>query len=193
MQTAREKILNEIKQANATISKQAVHKSIEPITYLNKVEQFVQVLSNIGGQAKFINHINAVHEILLHEQSNNHKVISLLEHKEINLSKDELYAVDIACMYGGIAVAENAAIWVAEKNMVNRILPFSTQQLWLVIDEKNIVNNMHEAYNLINIAAEGYGVFIAGPSKTADIEQSLVIGAHGPVAFTVFILTDNEK
>lgn len=193
MQTAREKILNEIKQANASVSKQAVDKTIAPITYANKTEQFVQVLNNIGGQANFINHINELHEILFQEQNNNQKVISVLEQKNVTISKDELYAVDIACMHGGIAVAENAAIWLAEKNMGNRMLPFSTQQLWLIIEEKNIVHNMHEAYNIINIAEEGFGVFIAGPSKTADIEQSLVIGAHGPVAFTVFILTNNER
>jgi L-lactate dehydrogenase complex protein LldG len=42
----------------------------------------------------------------------------------------------------------------------------------------DIVPTMHEAYRQINIAEEGWGAFIAGPSKTADIEQSLVIGAH---------------
>lgn len=193
MQTAREKILAEIKQANVQINKQTLHKTIEPITYLNKLEQFIQVLHNIGGQVKFINNIDELHEILQHEQNNELNVVSMLEQSNLTLTKIQLYDIDIACMHGGIAVAENAAIWVPEKNMGNRMLPFSTQQLWLVIEEKNIVQNMHEAYNLINIAAEGYGVFIAGPSKTADIEQSLVIGAHGPVAFTVFILTNKEK
>jgi L-lactate dehydrogenase complex protein LldG len=72
--------------------------------------------------------------------------------------------------------------------MGNRILPFSTEQLIIVIEAKNIVNNMHDAYAAIDIQENGYGVFIAGPSKTADIEQSLVIGAHGPTDLIVFII-----
>ena len=40
-----------------------------------------------------------------------------------------------------------------------------------------IVHNMHEAYGSCSFDSAGFGVFISGPSKTADIEQSLVIGA----------------
>ena len=118
------------------------------------------------------------------------KVITILQSEELSIDKSDLYTIDIACIKGGIAIAENGAIWVTERNMGNRILPFSCEQLIIVIEEKNIVNNMHEAYNLLNVAEDGYGVFIAGPSKTADIEQSLVIGAHGPISFKVFIINN---
>ena len=47
---------------------------------------------------------------------------------------------------------------------------------------------MLDSYQLIHNTDYGYGVFISGPSKTADIEQSLVIGAHGAGSLTIFIL-----
>ncbi len=67
-------------------------------------------------------------------------------------------------------------------------LPFICQHLILVIDDENFVANMHEAYQKIDTNKSGYGTFIAGPSKTADIEQALVIGAHGPRSLKVFIV-----
>jgi len=52
----------------------------------------------------------------------------------------------------------------------------------------HLLGNMHEVYQKINVAAPGYGVFVAGPSKTADVEQSLIIGAHGPRSMVVFLM-----
>ena len=86
------------------------------------------------------------------------------------------------------AVAENGAVWVTEQEYLVRVLPFICNHLAVIIDKNNIVNTMHQAYNFIGKMDYGFGVFIAGPSKTADIEQSLVLGAHGPKTMTVFVL-----
>lgn len=97
----------------------------------------------------------------------------------------ELADIDVAVIRGSIGVAENAAVWVPEKNIAQRVLPFIAQHLVIVMNREDLVANMHDAYRRIDLQKEGYGVFIAGPSKTADIEQSLVIGAHGARSLTV--------
>ena len=88
---------------------------------------------------------------------------------------------------GELAVAENAAVWVPENNMGHRMLPFIAQHLVLIVEEKNIVPTMHDAYARLRTHLTGYGAFIAGPSKTADIEQSLVVGAHGPLSMRLVV------
>lgn len=88
---------------------------------------------------------------------------------------------------GAFGVAENGAVWLPESRMGMRAAPYLAQHLVLVVDRREMVPNMHAAYARIDIAAEGFGAFIAGPSKTADIEQSLVIGAHGPRSLTVLL------
>ncbi|OAV42763.1 LUD domain-containing protein [Lewinella sp. 4G2] len=98
----------------------------------------------------------------------------------------ELALVDVAIIGAQFAVAENGAMWVSERESIIRVLPFITQHLILIV-EGDIVPTMHEAYRKIKIDDTGFGVFIAGPSKTADIEQSLVIGAHGPRSLAVVI------
>ncbi len=96
--------------------------------------------------------------------------------------------LDLAIIEGQFASAENAAIWLDESNLDLRAIPFITAHLVIVIKKENIVGNMHQAYERIGQAKSGFGVFIAGPSKTADIEQSLVIGAHGAMSLRVVIL-----
>lgn len=96
--------------------------------------------------------------------------------------------LDVAIVPGRLGVAENGAIWVTEAELGHRALAFIAQHLVIVLEKEKIVNTMHQAYQQVKIDDTGFGVFIAGPSKTADIEQSLVIGAHGARSLTVLIL-----
>jgi L-lactate dehydrogenase complex protein LldG len=89
---------------------------------------------------------------------------------------------------GTFGVAENGAVWIADSVVPEPALLFLTQHLVLMLDRRQIVSNMHEAYERLSFDERSYGTFISGPSKTADIEQSLVIGAHGPRSVTVLLL-----
>jgi len=99
----------------------------------------------------------------------------------------ELETIEIAIVQAEFGVAENGAVWVSDQYLPHRVLPFITQNLAFVIPRNALVNNMHEAYVRLKDTL-GWGCFIAGPSKTADIEQSLVIGAHGARSMVIFLL-----
>jgi len=111
------------------------------------------------------------------------------EHLSADADPHALDNVDLAVITAHFAVAENAALWVTEDIVQQRALPFITQQLAVIVKKEDILNNMHQAYQRIGAEDYGFGTFIAGPSKTADIEQSLVLGAHGPKTMCVFILS----
>lgn len=99
-----------------------------------------------------------------------------------------LEGVDLAILPGRFAVAENGAVWVAGEDLRHRAVFVIAQHLALVVPAAEIANDLHEAYERIRFDGPGFGLFVAGPSKTADIEQALVIGAHGARSCTVFLL-----
>lgn len=85
---------------------------------------------------------------------------------------------DAIVVRGRFAVAENAAVYVdaAELNARNDIV--RAEHLVVIVPFSAIVPTMHEAMRLMP-ADSACGWFLSGPSKTADIEQSLVFGAQG--------------
>jgi L-lactate dehydrogenase complex protein LldG len=101
----------------------------------------------------------------------------------------DLETIEVAILQAEFGVAENGAIWISDNHLPHRALPFITQNLAFVIPRNSIVGNMHDAYKQLTDTT-GWGCFISGPSKTADIEQSLVIGAHGARSLVVFLLEE---
>ncbi|MFI2743795.1 lactate utilization protein C [Zhouia sp. PK063] len=117
-----------------------------------------------------------------------------LEHVVHDKNKDphELDNIDVVIYKADVGVAENGAIWLDHKKIRERVLPFITKHLVILLNKASICRNMHEAYDILKDHDFDFGVFISGPSKTADIEQSLVIGAHGALSFTI-ILFDQKN
>ena len=98
-----------------------------------------------------------------------------------------LEMLDVFVCEALLGVAENGAVWVPENRIGHRVAPFITQHLVVLLNKQTLVADMHAAYDEVEVSESGFGVFIAGPSKTADIEQSLVLGAHGPRSMTVLL------
>src|SRR5262249_8531857 len=88
---------------------------------------------------------------------------------------------------GGPAVAESGAVWWVPRSEAERRAAFLAERVIAVVARSQLVDHLHAAYHQIDPAGAHYGCFMAGPSKTADIEQALVIGAHGPPALDVYL------
>jgi L-lactate dehydrogenase complex protein LldG len=109
----------------------------------------------------------------------------------VDLSRiGDAHALDglgLAVLPGAFAVAENGAVWVSGAALRPRAIFVIAEHLALVVRAGEIVHDMHEAYRRLAFPGPAFGTFIAGPSKTADIEQALVIGAHGARSCTVLL------
>jgi L-lactate dehydrogenase complex protein LldG len=95
--------------------------------------------------------------------------------------------VDLAIVVAEFGVAENGAVLVSSRRLhpAPRSLLVLPRHLVVVLARDAIVGDMHEAMTRLAGFDCEYMTFLAGPSKTADIEQALVLGAHGATALTV--------
>ena len=184
--TSKELILKNIKENNIVKEVKLPSYDNFGIKFEDKFQTFSTMIETVGGKALLIDK-NDLDKTIKELYPNEKQIASNVEfccvgNFDSNSCDDvhELENIDLAVVKGNFAVAENGAIWMKNKDNRHRALYFIAQNIIIVIDEKDILNNMHEAYEKINFEEKGYGVFISGPSKTADIEQSLVIGAHGP-------------
>jgi L-lactate dehydrogenase complex protein LldG len=192
---SREEILNKIKKNKPALTElpTMMHKNFKEEKNLK--ELFIENIEATGGKVIIAEDRNdvALHIKDLFEETGN--VISLSEGINISTinpaeisSAKELNRLELTILDAQFGVAENGAVWISEKNIPHRVIPFITLHLVLILNEEQIIENMHEAYEKLSSFDEGYGVFISGPSKTADIEQSLVIGAQGPLSTTIFLI-----
>ena len=98
----------------------------------------------------------------------------------------ELLDIDLGVVAGAFGVAENGAVWIPQ-DVRHKALYFGVTALMVVIPRDALVDTMHEAVVRPEVGDFAYGCFMSGPSKTADIEQALVFGAHGPMSVTVVL------
>ncbi|PKQ45458.1 LutC/YkgG family protein [Confluentibacter flavum] len=161
---------------------------------IDLVDIFYKNLESVGGRIVSLNTIEDLDAEIKKRYPNAKSIVSCSNTSQlatISISNEtephSLESIDLAIIDAQFGVAENGAVWISENDFIVRALPFIANDLVLILSKNDICLHMHEAYNLISKRERTFGVFLSGPSKTADIEQCLVIGAQGAMSLTVFI------
>ena len=171
---------------------------IKAITYPNPLVQFVKMSEMVGGQVIEVDagrDINVLIKELFPEAkeiaSNLPEITIATRNPDTVGRARDLNGTDVGIIRGKFGVAENACVWVPQ-TMKEKAICFISENLVILLPKSQIVNNMHEAYKRIEFdeTYDGYGVFISGPSKTADIAQVLVMGAQAARSATILLLPE---
>jgi L-lactate dehydrogenase complex protein LldG len=171
-------------------------ESARLIRFDDPIEKFSEMLEAVGGQMHEVGSLSEVKQTLetRAEFAAATEIASLVPEAvagNVDASSIEdphdLASLDWVIACGEFMVAENGAIWVDGSKLPHRVMLFIPQYLAIIVPRDRIVHNMHEAYAKIGQPKPRFGVFVSGPSKTADIEQSLVLGAHGCRNLQVFL------
>ena len=171
---------------------------IKAITYPNPLVQFVKMSEMVGGQVIEVDPGRDVNVLIRElfpdakEIASNLPEITIATRNSDNVGRArDLNGTDVGIIRGQFGVAENACVWIPQ-TMKEKAVMFISENLVILLPKSQIVNNMHEAYKRIQFDEmyDGYGTFISGPSKTADIAQVLVMGAQAARSATILLLPE---
>ena len=208
--TSREKILKKIRKA-------LIHKSTQEIgdvdldseIYVASDEpleiQFAQNFSALNGKFVFCeNEVEFIENFEFFVKDNNWKNIYCLEPSikkifekgQIPYSdKEEDFAqTDIGVTLCECLIARTGSIIITSKQASGRRLPVYSNYHIVIAYTSQLVKSIKDALKFIREKYTGQIpsmiTTITGPSKTADIEKTLVQGAHGPKEVFVFLIDD---
>ena len=169
---------------------------IRGITYPDPLLQFMQMTKNVGGNAIEVSKDADINQLIRELYPDAKEIASNLPEitiatrnpDEVGRARD-LNGTDVGVVRGLFGVAENGCVWIPQQ-MKEKAVCFISENLVILLPKSQIVNNMHEAYRRIEFNDYGYGTFISGPSKTADIAQVLVMGAQAARSATVLLVDE---
>ena len=179
---------------------------IKAVTYPDPLIQFIRMSESVGGQVLEVPEGRDINDLIRElfpdakEIASNLPEITIATRNPDTVGRArDLNGTDVGIIRGYFGVAENGCIWVPQ-TMKEKAVCFISENLIILLPKSQIVHNMHEAYKRLStdngkdgldaFNDYGYGTFISGPSKTADIAQVLVMGAQAARSVTVLLMGD---
>jgi L-lactate dehydrogenase complex protein LldG len=208
--TSKEKVLKHVREALISKPEQPFPKIDLEKPVFSEMEEsldinFAQELTRAGGLFIYCESEGEVIsdlKILMNERNWDQvfalepSIVQLLTKGQINCAYDHIQLTDskVAMTRCEFLVARLGSIMVSTGQMAGRqifvhpeihiVLAYSSQ---LVGDMKDALLKLKKKYDP---KMPSMVTLITGPSRTADIEKTLVMGAHGPKELYVFLLED---
>jgi L-lactate dehydrogenase complex protein LldG len=207
--TAKERMLKKIRQAllqkrdqpYATVEDQSLYPAYED----SLAVLFAQQLTQVKGQFVFCeDELQLVEQLVLLAEQEKWNQIYVWE-KPIQrvldsvgfpyMGTDEgLEGAEVGITGCEVLIARTGSVLVTNANASGRRLSVYPPVHIVVARSSQLVLDLEEALKLVD---SRYGTttpslisVITGPSRTADIEKTLVLGAHGPKSLYVFLIDD---
>ena len=190
----KEDFLNKLRK-NTHVQYDMPDMKIEGIQYEDTLQQFVEMTQSVGGHVIEAQEGEDLNDLVRKAYpdakvfATNLPEITIAEKNPDTVAEaNDLNGTDVGIVRGQVGVAENGCVWIPQ-TMKEKAVLFISEYLVIFLEKKNVVNNMHEAYARIEMDPKyNFGTFISGPSKTADIEQALVMGAQAARGVTVVLI-----
>ena len=190
----KEDFLNKLRK-NTHVQFDMPKTEVQGIQYADTLQQFIEMTKSVGGhviEAKEGGSWDALVKQAYPDAkvfaSNLPEITIAQKNPDTVAEANDLNGTDVGIVCGQVGVAENGCIWIPQ-TMKEKALLFISEYLVIFLKKADVVNNMHEAYARIEMDPKyNFGTFISGPSKTADIEQALVMGAQAARGVTVVLI-----
>lgn len=206
--TTRERILKRIRNAGLVQAENAyMHVNQDEEIYSADAEEdllvrFAQELNNIGGSFVFCeSEESLIHNMKILMDSRKTSTLFSLDSKLTKLMKqggidmsndmDKISTAPLILTSCEALVARLGTVVISSKQESGRMPNFLPEVHVVVAEQTQVVYTVKDAVAKIKEKYQEFPSmvsFITGPSRTADIEKTLVMGAHGPRELIVFVV-----
>jgi L-lactate dehydrogenase complex protein LldG len=175
---------------------------------LTPEEKFAKEFTLLGGkfvycanEAELIEHLQALADTMKWKtiQSRDRFLLNLFSEKNIELVQNagDMHDIEIGLSLCECLVARTGSVILSSGQEHGRSLPvyapihiaiaFTNQVVWDISDSINLMQKKYAGTipSMISLTT--------GPSRTADIEKTLVVGVHGPKEVYVFLVDSDWK
>ncbi|WP_285819273.1 LutC/YkgG family protein [Helicobacter bilis] len=110
---------------------------------------------------------------------------TLLYDTSVDSMRDKLFSIEASILHAQVGVANLGIVGLGTNECNPRLASLVVKTCIILLHKDSIVPNLFSAFKILKTSGQNSGlptniVFLAGPSRTADIELQTVFGVHGP-------------